>query len=80
MDARPVTGTTRHDVARAHVAGGPWLDVAEAAAYLRVTPRWMRQRVADRSVRFYKVGRFVRFRREDLDALAVAVGTPGESR
>lgn len=52
---------------------GPWLDMAGAAAYLRVTPRWIRQRVADRTVRFYRVGRFVRFRKEDLDALATPV-------
>lgn len=51
----------------------PWLDVAGGAKRLDVTERFIRRLVAERRVRFYKVGRFVRFRPEDLDAVAVPV-------
>jgi len=43
------------------------LDVAAAAARLRVTERWMRRAVVERRIPFVKVGRFVRFRPADLD-------------
>lgn len=42
--------------------------VDEAAARLGVTPRWMRRAVAERRIPFVKLGHFVRFRPEDLDA------------
>lgn len=44
------------------------LDVNEAAAYLGVTARWVRRAVAERRIPHLKVGRYVRFDQEDLDA------------
>jgi excisionase family DNA binding protein len=43
------------------------LDVPAAAAYLAVSPRFMRRLVAERRVSFVKLGRHVRFDVEDLD-------------
>lgn len=43
-------------------------DVAEAASYLGVKERLIRRLVAQRRVAYVKVGRFVRFKRADLDA------------
>jgi len=39
----------------------------EAAEFLRVPPRMMRRLVQERRIGFIKVGRYVRFRREQLD-------------
>jgi len=44
------------------------LTLSEAAAYLNVTPRFMRRLVAERRIAFHKVGALLRFRVEDLDA------------
>lgn len=44
-----------------------YLTVDEAAEYLNVTVRFMRRLVADHRVQYYKVGKFLRFEREDLD-------------
>ena len=49
-----------------------YLCLAEAAEYLNVSERFMRRAVSDRRVRFYKVGKFLRFDSLDLDALAEA--------
>ncbi len=50
-----------------------WLDMAEAAEYLGVTPHWMRRKVAGREIAFNRVGpKFVRFHVDDLDAYARA--------
>jgi excisionase family DNA binding protein len=43
------------------------LDVADAAAYLGVSPRFMRRLVAERRIAFVKLGRHVRFDVADLD-------------
>lgn len=43
-------------------------DIASAAERLGVTQRWMRRAVAERRVPFVKVGRYVRFAEEDLQA------------
>ena len=45
----------------------PPLTLSEAAAYLNVTPRFMRRLVAERRIAFHKLGHLLRFRREDLD-------------
>lgn len=45
------------------------LDTAQAAAYLNVTPRLIRRFVEERRVTVCKVGRFNRFRKEDLEAI-----------
>ena len=48
------------------------LSVAEAAAHLGVTEGFVRRLVLERRVRFYKVGRYVRFRVGDLNAFVEA--------
>ena len=47
----------------------PPLSIEQAATYLNVEIRWMRRAVFERRLPYYKVGRYVRFRREDLDDL-----------
>ena len=42
-------------------------DLAEAASYLNVNVRYVRRLVAERRVRYLKVGRLLRFRVEDLE-------------
>ena len=44
------------------------LDVDQAAEHLTVTPRFVRTLVAERRVPFLKVGKFIRFDLDDLDA------------
>ncbi len=53
-------------------AAGPWLDVAGAAAHLGVSIAFIRRLVLEKRVRYYKVGKFVRFRPDDLDAFVEA--------
>jgi excisionase family DNA binding protein len=48
------------------------LDIAAAAEYLGVTPRFIRTLVQERRVVHYKVGKFVRFTTDDLDAFVQA--------
>ncbi len=49
-----------------------WLDVEGASEYLGgVGVRFVRRLVQERRVRYYKVGRFLRFRPEDLDEVIV---------
>ncbi|MGI8686705.1 MAG: helix-turn-helix domain-containing protein [Acidimicrobiales bacterium] len=54
------------------VEGNALLDVAAAAAYLGVTEAFMRRLVLERRVRYFKVGKFVRFRPVDLGAFVEA--------
>lgn len=58
-------GTARGDVDEV-------LDVARAAAYLGVKESFVRRLVLEKRVRYYKVGRLLRFRSADLDALLAA--------
>lgn len=44
------------------------LTLGESAIYLNLTERYMRRLVAERRIRFLKVGRLLRFRAVDLDA------------
>jgi excisionase family DNA binding protein len=46
----------------------PLLDVAEVAAYLRDSPRHIRRLVAERRIPCVKVGRYVRFDPDEIDA------------
>lgn len=48
------------------------LDVGGAAAYLAVTEAFVRRLVLERRVRYFKLGKFVRFRTDDLDAFIEA--------
>ncbi len=45
-----------------------YLTVAETAAYLNTSERFVRRLVAERRVAFHHVGRHVRFALSDLDA------------
>ncbi|MGV9681000.1 excisionase family DNA-binding protein [Nocardia sp. NPDC003482] len=47
-----------------------YVDVEGAAAYLGVGVRFIRRLVAERRVRFYKVGGHVRFKVADLEEYA----------
>ena len=53
-------------------SSGPLLDLEAAAAYLGVTPRWIRRAVAERRIGHFKLGGLLRFRLADLDALVAA--------
>ena len=44
------------------------LDVEQAAVHLGTPVRFIRRLIAERRIRFYKVGRYVRLDRQDLDA------------
>jgi excisionase family DNA binding protein len=44
-----------------------YLSVPEAAHYMNTSVRFVRRLVNERRIRFYKVGRLVRFKRADLD-------------
>ncbi|MGH9230976.1 MAG: helix-turn-helix domain-containing protein [Acidimicrobiales bacterium] len=60
------------------VEGNPLLDVAAAAAHLGVSEAFVRRLVLERRIRYFKVGRFVRFRAVDLDAFVEGRATrPG---
>lgn len=48
------------------------LDVAAAAAHLGVSEAFVRRLVLEKRVRYYKVGKFVRFRPADLEAFVDA--------
>jgi excisionase family DNA binding protein len=48
------------------------IGVEDAAAYLSVPVRFIRRLVHERRIRYYKVGKYVRFAREDLDAFLTA--------
>ena len=48
------------------------LDYPAAAAYLGATQSFLRRLVLEKRVRYYKVGKFVRFRVRDLDAFVDA--------
>lgn len=61
---------------------GELLSVAQAAERLGTPVRFIRRLVAERRIRFYKVGRYVRFAISDLDdfiaAGCVEPGEPGD--
>ncbi len=50
----------------------PPLTLAQAAAYLNVSERFVRRLVAERRIAFHKVGHFLRFQAADLDAFLEA--------
>jgi excisionase family DNA binding protein len=59
-------------MSRQPIEGNPLLDVAAAAAHLGVSEVFVRRLVLERRVRYFKVGKFVRFRAVDLDAFVEA--------
>lgn len=61
----------RHDLRQSpthELARPDLLDAAGAAEHLGTPLRFIRRLVAERRIRFYKVGHYVRFARADLDA------------
>lgn len=50
----------------------PLLDIAAAAAHLGVSEVFIRRLVLEKRIRYYKVGKFVRFRPADLEAFVEA--------
>jgi excisionase family DNA binding protein len=44
-----------------------WIDVPSAAEHLGVPVSFVRRLVLERRIRYYKMGKYVRFRLEDLD-------------
>ncbi len=75
MARTPRTNASRRvddAVDSAPVASPGLLDVAAAAAHLGTPVRFVRRLTAKRRVRYYKVGRYVRLVRADLDAWLVA--------
>lgn len=55
-----------------HLASAELLDVDGAASYLGVSVAFIRRLVHERRIRYYKLGKFVRFRAADLDAFVEA--------
>lgn len=57
----------------------PLIDTAQVAGQLGVTPRFVRRLVDERRIRFYKIGKYVRFDPADIDRFAAAarVEPPG---
>lgn len=47
--------------------GADWFDFAGAAAYCGITVRHLKRLKGEGRIPFYKVGKPVRFRRQDLD-------------
>jgi excisionase family DNA binding protein len=53
---------------RKHTEGDGWISITEAATYLDVTTRTVRQMIADGRLRGYRNGpRIVRLRRDEID-------------
>ena len=48
-----------------------WYTTREAAHYLRISPNALRIMVHRKQVRFYKIGKKLRFRVKDLDSLMI---------
>jgi excisionase family DNA binding protein len=59
-------------VPRPRVSGQELLSVAQAAERLGTPERFVRRLIAQRRVRFYRVGRYVRFDVADLDSFIEA--------
>lgn len=45
----------------------PFMDVAEAAAHLKQSERWVRRQVEERKIRYSKMGLHLRFRKSWLE-------------
>ena len=71
LDAKTDLRTTVSETSRPTVRRPP-LSIEEAAGFLGVTVRWMRRAVRDRRLAYYKVGHYLRFRVEDLEAFMAA--------
>lgn len=56
----------------------PMYDFNAAAAYLGMTPRWVRKAWQEHRLRGYKMGRLVRFRQSDLEKLLADAEVPAQ--
>ena len=56
-----LSSTARHDEKDA------LLDVAQLADYLNVSPSWIYDRIRDNEIPHTKVGKYLRFRKRDID-------------
>ena len=65
--SRGCEASVTSEAARSAEKRRPPLDLAEASRYLNVNVRYVRRLVAERRVRYLKVGRLLRFRADDLD-------------
>lgn len=45
----------------------PLLDIEQAAHQLNVTPRFIRRRIAQRRIDYFRVSEFIRFQPDELD-------------
>lgn len=54
--------------------GSPWLSMAEAAEYVRVSERTLNRHIEKGKLRATKIGRRTLLNRDDLDALAAGEG------
>jgi len=56
----------------------PWLDTKQAAAALQVPVSWVAEKARQGQLRSHKLGHYVRFRRVELEADAVALAARAE--
>jgi len=63
---------TNVTLAVANPAPSDLLDVKEAANHLGTPVRFIRRLIAERRIRFYKIGRYVRIDRHDLEAFVAS--------
>jgi excisionase family DNA binding protein len=68
LPGRAVPTTDRPALPAPRVTGHDLLSVTQAAERLGTPERFIRRLIAQRRVRFYKVGRYIRFDVVDLDA------------
>lgn|GEM_PF-908099 len=66
--SRVAAAAGRPVLPRPRVAGHDLVSVPQAAERLGTPERFIRRLVAQRRIRFYKVGRYIRFDITDLDA------------
>lgn len=66
-----ITSITRKSNQREN-SQAEWLDLISAAAYLGKNPRFVRRLVSERRIRYFKHGRWLAFRRCDLDEWATS--------
>lgn len=70
MTSRPTRAPLPEAFVVEEERGPGWLDIDGAAQYLNLPRRMILRLVEERRCRHFKAGRYVRFRREDLDEWA----------
>jgi excisionase family DNA binding protein len=59
-------------------SGEPFFDVQALAEYLRVDESWVYQQVHLRNIPFYKLGKYVRFRKSELEQWTSSLKLPAK--